>query len=251
MRTQGENMEQHRRTAVVTGAGRGIGQAIAERLARDGMHVVLADAREGAAEQAAADLAAQQLSAVGVTLDIRDRDAVATMLDTLPRLDVLVNNAAVFTDRDFFDLTEDDFRTMYDVNVVGLFVAAQEGAKRMTEGARIINIGSRSYLGGRNHAHYIASKAAVAGLTRSMAIDLAPRGIYVNAVAPGVIETAMFQTVSAERRVELAKLQLDGKFGKPSSIANAVAFFAAEATDFITGQILMVDGGKSLGGSKA
>ncbi len=244
-------MHQDARVAVVTGAGRGIGEAIAERLARDGMHVVLADNRDGAAQQAAAALSAQGLSAAGVTLDIRDREAVAAGLDALPRLDVLVNNAAVFTDRDFFDLTEDDFRAMYDVNVVGLFVAAQEAAKRMDRGARIINIGSRSYLGGRNHAHYIASKTAVAGLTRAMAIDLAPRGIYVNAVAPGVIETAMFHTVSAERRAELARLQLDGRFGQPSSIANAVAFFAAATTDFITGQILMVDGGKSLGGSKA
>jgi len=244
-------MQEVRRVAVITGAGRGIGQAIAERLARDGMHVILWDARGGAAEDAAAALSAQGLSAAGATLDIRERDGVAAVLETLPRLDVLVNNAAVFTDRDFFDLTEDDFRAMYDVNVVGVFVAAQEAAKRMDRGARIINIGSRSYLGGRNHAHYIASKAAVAGLTRSMAIDLAPRGIYVNAVAPGVIETAMFNTVSAERRAELAKLQLDGRFGQPSSIANAVAFFASPATDFITGQILIVDGGKSLGGSKA
>lgn len=244
-------MPEDRRVAVVTGAGRGIGQAIAERLARDGMHVILWDAREGAAQDAAAALSAQGLRAEGATLDIRERDGVAAMLGVLPRLDVLVNNAAVFTDRDFFDLTEDDFRAMYDVNVVGLFVAAQEAVRRMDRGARIINIGSRSYLGGRNHAHYIASKAAVAGLTRSMAIDLAPRGIYVNAVAPGVIETAMFNTVSAERRAELAKLQLDGRFGQPSSIANAVAFFASPATDFITGQILVVDGGKSLGGSKA
>lgn len=244
-------MESARRIGFVSGAARGIGFAIAERLARDGCHVVMADLKADAVQASAAKLSAHGLSVAAVALDVLDRKAVSALFDSLPRLDVAVNNAAIFSDKDFFSLTEEDFRSTYEVNVVGLFVVAQEAARRMGEGARIINIGSRSYLGGRNHAHYIASKGAVASLTRAMAIDLAPKGIYVNAVAPGVIETDMFRSVTPERRAEMLKLQLTGKFGQPDDIANAVAFLASPATEYITGQILHVDGGKSLSGPMA
>ena len=240
-----------KRVAFISGAARGIGFAIAERLAKEGCHVVMADLNKDAVLAAAKKLAAEGLSAEGAALDVRDRKAVSALFDSLARLDVAVNNAAIFSDKDFFSLTEEDFRSTYEVNVIGTFVVAQEAAKRMGEGGRIINIGSRSYLGGRNHAHYIASKGAVASLTRAMAIDLAPKGIYVNAVAPGVIETDMSRSVAPERRAEMLRMQLTGKFGQPADIANAVAFLAAASTEYITGQILHVDGGKSLSGPMA
>jgi len=236
------------RIAFVSGAARGIGLAISERLAKDGCHVIMADVNAESIKASAQKLQAAGLSAAPAVLDVRDRKAVAALFDTLPRLDVAVNNAAIFSDKEFFSLTEEDFRSTYEINVVGLFIVAQEAARRMGAGSRIINIGSRSYLGGRNHAHYIASKGAVASLTRGMAIDLAAKGIYVNAVAPGVIETDMFHSVSPERRAEMLKLQLTGKFGQPADIANAVGFLAAATTEYITGQVLHVDGGKSLGG---
>jgi 3-oxoacyl-[acyl-carrier protein] reductase len=241
-------LQSAKRVAFVSGAARGIGLAIAERLARDACHVVMADLNGDSVSASAQKLQAAGLSVTPVSLDVRDRKAVSALFDTLPRLDVAVNNAAIFSDKDFFALTEEDFRSTYEVNVVGLFIVAQEAARRMGDGGRIINIGSRSYLGGRNHAHYIASKGAVASLTRGMAIDLASKGIYVNAVAPGVIETDMFHSVSPERRAEMLKLQLTGKFGQPADIANAVGFLAAATTEYITGQVLHVDGGKSLGG---
>lgn len=236
------------RVAFVTGGAQGIGRAIAARLAEDGCHVMVVDLQAKAAEQAASEISAAGGKADGAGLDIRDRTAVAAAFDRLPRIDVAVNNAGIFTDRPFFELTEQDFDLAHQVNVVGLFIVAQEAAKRMEEGGRIINIASRAFLGARGHAHYVASKAAVVGLTRAMAIELAARGISVNAVAPGLIDTPILHALSEERMKYQLSLQPTGKAGQPEDIANAVAFFAAPRTSFVTGQILLVDGGKSLGG---
>lgn len=236
------------RVAFVTGGAQGIGRAIAARLAEDGCHVMVADLQAKAAEQAANEIASRGGKAEGIGLDIRDRAAVVAAFDRLPRIDVAVNNAGIFTDRPFFELTEQDFDLAHQVNVVGLFIVAQEAAKRMEEGGRIINIASRAFLGARGHAHYVASKAAVVGLTRAMAIELAARGISVNAVAPGLIDTPILRALSEERMKYQLSLQPTGKAGQPEDIANAVAFFAASRTSFVTGQVLLVDGGKSLGG---
>lgn len=236
------------RVAFVTGGAQGIGRAIAARLAEDGFHVMVADLQTAAAEQAASEITTSGGKAEGIGLDIRDRAAVSAAFDRLPRIDVAVNNAGIFTDRPFFELTEQDFDLAHQVNVVGLFIVAQEAARRMEEGSRIINIASRAFLGARGHAHYVASKAAVVGLTRAMAIELAARGISVNAVAPGLIDTPILRALSEERMKYQLSLQPTGKAGQPEDIANAVAFFAAPRTGFVTGQTLLVDGGKSLGG---
>jgi 3-oxoacyl-[acyl-carrier protein] reductase len=137
---------------------------------------------------------------------------------------------------------------MYDINVVALFALSQAAATRMTAGAKIVNIASRAFLGAKNHAHYVASKAAVVGLTRAMAMELAARGVLVNAVAPGLVDTPLLQALTPERMAAQLALQPTGKAGRPQDIANAVAFLASPRMDFITGQVLLVDGGKSLGG---
>ena len=236
------------RVAFVTGGAQGIGRAISGRLAEDGCHVVVADLQAKAAQKAAEEITASGGKAEGIGLDIRDRAAVATVFDRLPRIDIAVNNAGIFTDRPFFELTEQDFDLAHQVNVVGLFIVAQEAARRMEEGGRIVNIASRAFLGARGHAHYVASKAAVVGLTRAMAIELAVRGIAVNAVAPGLIDTPILRALSEERMKYQLSLQPTGKAGQPEDIANAVSFFASPRTGFVTGQTLLVDGGKSLGG---
>jgi 3-oxoacyl-[acyl-carrier protein] reductase len=133
------------------------------------------------------------------------------------------------------------------VNVVGSFIAAQEAVKRLQRNGRIINIASRAFLAGRAHAAYTASKSAVVGLTRAMAVDLASRGIYVNCIAPGLIETEMFRSLTADRQKELIALQPTNTVGQPEDIANAVAFFASPRTQYLTGQVMIVDGGRSLG----
>ncbi|MBN3725151.1 SDR family NAD(P)-dependent oxidoreductase [Burkholderia sp. Ac-20379] len=235
--------------ALVTGAAGGIGRAIVRRLSDDGFHVVALDLNEAAVEEVAASVRAAGGSAEAHAVDLRDPAALAALLDALPRVDALVNNAGIFDERAFMDLSAEDFRRHYELNVVALFSLSQLAAKRLPAGGKIVNIASRAYLGARNHAHYVAAKAAVVGLTRAMAMELMERGIIVNAVAPGLVDTPMLQALTPERRAAQLALQPTGRAAQPADIANAVAFLAASRTDFIIGQTLMVDGGKSLGGS--
>jgi NAD(P)-dependent dehydrogenase (short-subunit alcohol dehydrogenase family) len=156
--------------------------------------------------------------------------------------------AGIYNDARFLDLTEQAFRTMLDVNVVGTFIPAQEAARRMQAGGRIVTISSRGALGGTRFAHYVASKSAVIGLTRAMAMELRERQIAVNSVAPGFTDTPMTRSAPAEMFAAWEQLEPGGRAASPDVIANAIAFLAAPSTQFITGQTLFVDGGKSLGG---
>ena len=233
--------------ALVTGAGQGIGLATVKRLLEDGFHVVMIDRNAEPLATAARTLRGQNQTVEDHALSITDRKAVAALMSSLPQLDVLVNNAAIFWDGKFDDITEDDFKKMYEVNVVGTFVMAQEAVKVMKRGARIVNVASRAYLAGYAHAPYITSKAGTVGLTRGMAFDLAEKGILVNAIAPGLIETEMFRSLTPERQQELIAKQPTKSVGQPEDIANGIAFFADPRTRNVTGQILILDGGRSMG----
>lgn len=230
-------------TALVTGAARGIGEGIARRLVADGYRVVALDRLDEVTELG--DELGEALRPYVV--DIRDRAALAAIFAAEGPLDVIVNNAAITSTHRFEDLTEEHFRSNFDINTVGTFVVSQEGTRRMKDGGRIVNVASRSFNGAPEMAHYAASKAAVVGLTRSMAIDLSPRDIKVNAVAPGVVDTDMLHYMSKERQQAMLSWQLLGRIGQPEDIARAVAFLAAAENTYITGQVLIVDGGRSLG----
>lgn len=235
--------------AVVTGAGGGIGAAIARRLAHDGFHVCMVDIAAEQAGAVAEGIRANGGSAQSAVVDLREEDQVAALVAGLSRLDAVVNNAGIFDERAFMDLTAEDFRRHYELNLIAVFRLSRHAATRLKSGDKIVNIASRAYLGARNHAHYVASKAAVVGLTRAMALELMPQGILVNAIAPGLVDTPLLRALTPERRAAQLALQPTGRAARPEDIANAVAFLAAPETDFITGQILMVDGGKSLGGA--
>lgn len=234
--------------AFVTGAAQGIGLATASRLASDGFRVVAMDRNASRLEEAVAALTAKALDVTAAVVDVCDRASVVAALDAQPRVDAMVCAAGIYNDAQLLDLTEDAFRTMLEVNVIGTFIPAQEAARRMKPGGRIVTISSRGALGGTRFAHYVASKAAVIGLTRAMAMELRSRQIAVNSVAPGFTDTPMTRSAPAVMFAAWEELEPGGKAATPDIIANSIAFLASASTQFITGQTLFVDGGKSLGG---
>ncbi len=240
-----------KRRALVTGGASGIGKAIVRRLASDGFHVVNVDRDGDLLGRVTQEMRAAGLSVEDKVVDLTDEAGVRALIDGLPPLQALVNNAGLFNERAFFDVIADDHRRMYEVNLIAVSTLTQAAARHMSRGAKIVNIASRAYLGAKNHAHYVASKAALVGYTRASAMELAPKGILVNAIAPGLIDTPLLQALSPERLAGQLALQPTGKAGKPEDIAHAVSFLADPGMDFITGQVLFVDGGKSLGGSGA
>jgi len=237
--------------ALVTGGASGMGLATVERLATDGFHVFLVDRDANLCIEESRRLKQIGLHVEFEILDLTSEDAVRILIKNLPPINALVNNAGIFDERKFLEVTSEDFRRVYEINLISVATMTQEVAKRMPDGGRIVNIASRAYLGAKNHPHYVASKAAVVGYTRASAMELAPRGILVNAIAPSLIDTPMLSALTPERMAQQVALQPTGKAGTPRDIAHAVSFLVDPNTSFITGQVLFLDGGKSLGGSGA
>jgi 3-oxoacyl-[acyl-carrier protein] reductase len=239
------------RTVVVTGAGSGIGRATAIRLSETSGQVLALDRDEQSAAETVRILNAEGGNGLAAACDVTDEAALETAIGLLDRVDVLVNSAGIFGEKPLEEITGDDLRRMYEVNAIGLFNATKVALDRMPDGGRIVNVASRAYLGSRDHAHYVASKAAVVGLTRTLAIDLAPRQIMVNAIAPGPVRTPMLSGLGDERLEQLAAGYPGGRLIEAEDVAQAISFFADPATRFITGQVLIIDGGRSLGLSSA
>jgi NAD(P)-dependent dehydrogenase (short-subunit alcohol dehydrogenase family) len=248
--------------AIVVGSGRGIGRAIALRLAKEGSNVVIADVKEDLAEKTAEEIKSIGTKSLAVKVDVRSNDDIENMvqktLENFGRIDILVNAAGVLTLAKVVDMTEEEWDFVMDVNAKGTFLCCRAIAKQMIRqggGGKIINIISTNGKSGWPYeAHYTASKHAALGLTRCLALELAPYKINVNGICPGYTVTDMHEfeaaswaklmgkTVEQVKAESLAAVPL-GRFGVPDDIAKVVVFLASEDSDYITAQAINVCGG--------
>jgi len=241
--------------AVVTGGAKGIGLGIARELAEAGCRIALWDFDEAALREAEQTLSSEGVDVKTFKVDVSAVEeveaAVARLLASHARIDILVNNAGIGGDRLVSKMDLAFWRRVIEVNLDSQFICAKAVLPQMAENrfGRIINIGSRAWLGNRGQAAYAASKGAVVSLTRSLALEYARKGITVNAIAPGIVETPLFETLTDEVRQNLHKTVPMERIGQPQDIGRAVRFFAEPGSSYVTGQLLYVCGGRSLGGS--
>ncbi|WP_194827429.1 3-oxoacyl-ACP reductase FabG [Nocardia sp. XZ_19_231] len=243
-------------TAIVTGAARGIGAAVARRLAADGFAVAVIDLDEAAGKPVVAQIEAAGGRAIAIGADVADEAAVDAAVERvtaeLGAPTVLVNNAGVLRDNLIFRMTADDWDTVMNVHLRGSFLMTRAVQKHMTKAGfgRIVNLSSTSALGNRGQANYAAAKAGLQGFTKTLAFELGKFGVTANAIAPGFIETEMTAATAARVGVPFEDFKAGAaaeipvaRTGVPDDIAHAVSFFVSEGAGFVSGQVLYVAGG--------
>jgi len=238
------------KTAIVTGAAQGIGRAIAETLAHAGADVAVADLDPGRSQDTVTAITKMGRRALNIKVNVADWNDAKAMVDQVVKewgkVDILVNNAGITRDGLLLRMKEEDWNLVLQVNLNGTFNCTKAALQPMSKqrSGRIVNIASIvGAIGNAGQANYAASKAAVIGFTKSVAREYASRAVTVNAVAPGFIDTAMTQQLSAEVKEALSKQIPLGRLGQPSDVAEAVKFLASDEAGYITGHVLHVNGG--------
>jgi len=243
-------MSNQNKVAIVTGARQGIGLGIAQDLAKNGYNIVISDISQTDCDNAASQIQVEGVQVIGIACDVANKSQVENLINAtiekLGRLDVLVNNAGIYPFKSFQELQEEDWDKVLDVNLKGVFLTSQIASKVLPEGGRIINISSiASIIGFQGLSHYCASKSAVNGFTRALALELAAQNITVNAVLPGAIATPGAQMPDDTKQQTIANIPLQ-RIGQPEDIANMVTFLSSDKSSYITGQTFVVDGGWTL-----
>ncbi|WP_413376701.1 SDR family NAD(P)-dependent oxidoreductase [Alkalihalobacillus sp. 1P02AB] len=246
-------MNVNNRVILVTGAGSGIGKGIAKKLAQKGAKIVINDVDIEKAKKVASEISEKGQTAIGLRADITKTNEVHVMVEEVieryGRIDGLVNNTGVVRDNLILNMPEEDFDFVMDINLKGAWICSKAVLKHMkdAEYGRIINISSRAWLGQVGQSNYSASKGGLVSLTRSLALEFAKFNITVNCIAPGLIDTPLIRSLPQKVQDNLIKAQPTPLIGEPEDIANSVLFFSSEEARYVTGQVLHVDGGKSLG----
>lgn len=241
------------RVAFVTGASRGIGRAIAMRLARDGRHVVLVSRSEGPLSDVKHQIESAGGKASVRAVDVADSKALAAAVEGVAeefgRLDILVNNAGITKDGLILRMSDEDWQTVIQTNLTSAFVACRAAARAMMRGkfGRIVNIASTSgVVGNAGQANYAAAKAGLIGFSKTIAKELGGKGVTCNVIAPGFIETDMTANLAAEIKEGVLKLMAVKRLGTSDDIAAATAYCTSDEAGFLTGQVICVDGGLTM-----
>lgn len=241
------------KVALVTGAGSGMGKAIALRFAQEGADVIVNDIIDENGKQTEEEINKLGHRALYVSGDVSNKKEVEAFVqkgvEKFGTVHILVNNAGIVIDAPFIETKEADWDKVIRVNLKGIFICSQVVARYMIKQryGKIVNTSSRTFLGDYSRIGYVASKGGVVSFTRGLALDLVGYGINVNCVAPGLIDTPILQQIDKKRLENLLKSQPMGRMGRPEEIANAILFLVSDEASFITGQTLLVDGGRSLG----
>ncbi len=236
------------KVAIITGSRRGIGKGIAERLAYAGANVVISDISQEDCDALAKEISEKlHVSTLGVKCDVSKKEEVNNLMQKtikkFSKIDILVNNAGIFPFVELEKMTEADWDKVLNINLKSVFLCSQAAAKVMKPGSKIVSISSiASFVGFSGLTHYCASKGGINSMTRAMALELAPKKINVNAVAPGAIDTPGAASTEEAKNQTIAVIPWK-RMGQPSDIANAVHYLASDEADYVTGHILVVDGG--------